>query len=420
MFRAPVGTHDVLPPDSARWQDLIARFAVLAERFGFGLLISPVFEHLEVFERVGESTDVVRKEMYDFTDKGGRRLALRPEGTASVVRAFVQHRPVTPWKVWYVAPSFRYERPQKGRYRQHTQLGVEALGTDDPAIDVEVIALAHEFYASLGLVGPRLLVNSMGDAPSRAAYLGILAEYWRAHAELLGDDMARAEANPLRILDSKRDDYREMLEHAPQIGAYLSAESAAHFEAVQQGLTDLGVGFETAPRLVRGFDYYTSTCFEFTSEALDAAQDAIGGGGRYDGLAAEMGGPDTPGIGFGIGIERVLLACDAEEIVGLGGATVDVFVVDALADGRHATVLTHELRVAGLHTERAYGARSVKKQWSAANKAAARWGLMLAPREHETGHVVVKDLASGEQLEVRRDEVVAWMLTRRDEPDSGT
>src|SRR5712691_3239773 len=240
VMRAPKGMLDVLPPDSARWIDVIARFASRVERFGYGLLLTPIVEHYDVFARVGASTDVVRKEMYDFVDRGGRRLALRPEGTAPVVRAFVQHRPSLPWKVWYVAPNFRAEQPQAGRYRQHWQLGVEVLGVDDPDVDVEVIALAHDFYRDLGLRNVRLLCNSMGDAESRARYRDVLLDYWRRHADLIGREMERAEANPLRILDSKRPDWQEMLERAPQLGEYLTDAAAAHFARVQEGLRSLG------------------------------------------------------------------------------------------------------------------------------------------------------------------------------------
>ena len=410
-FRAPVGTHNVLAPESDRWQTLVATFAESARRSGFGLCITPIYEHIEVFRRVGETTDVVSKEMYEFEDKGGRRLALRPEGTASIVRAFVQHRPPTPWKAWYVAPNFRHERPQKGRYRQHWQVGAEVLGVDDPAADVEVIALAAGFFRDLGLNRVRLLVNSMGDEASRVVYREVLLAHYREHAAVIGDDMARAEANPLRILDSKRPDWTDLLESAPRLGDYLNEESAAHFERVQEGLRDLGIEFDIDPRLVRGFDYYTGTTFEFQSEALDAAQNAIGGGGRYDRLSEEMGGPPTPGIGFGIGIERVLIACDSEGALSAPASGIEVYVVDALG-GTAATVLVHELREAGIATDRAFGSRSVKKQWSAADKSGAPHGVMLAPREWERDQVLVKDLRSGEQCEVGRDEIVSWLLTR--------
>jgi histidyl-tRNA synthetase len=412
VFRAPVGTRDVLPPESDRWITAVAQFAERARRFGFGLVVTPIFENIEVFRRLGESTDVVRKEMYEFDDKGGRHLALRPEGTAPVVRAYVQHRPAVPWKVWYLAPNFRYERPQKGRYRQHWQLGVEVLGPADPDIDVEVIALAHGFYRDLGLRRVSLLINSMGDDESRRRYLDVLLKYWRDHADVLGDEMARAEANPLRILDSKREDWADLLERAPQLGEYLTDESAAHFERVEAGLQAVGIEYEIAPRLVRGFDYYTSTVFEFTSDALEAAQNAVGGGGRYDKLAEELGGPPTPGIGFGIGIERVLIACDSEGVVPASTSAPDVFVVDAVGGGETGR-LVYELREAGLSVDRSYGSRAVKKQWSAADRSGARFGVMLAPREMERGCVAVKDLRSdAPQQEVRRDEIAGWLRER--------
>lgn len=415
VFRAPIGTHDVFPPESDRWQTLVAAFAVRARRAGFGMLVTPIFEHIEVVQKLGSTTDVVSKEMYAFEDKGGRRLALRADGTASAARAFAQHQPVTPWKVWYVAPNFRYERPQKGRYRQHWQVGVEVLGVDDPTVDVEVIALASGFCREdLGLRRLRVLVNSMGDAETRARYRDVLVGYWRSHASVLGDEMARAEINPLRILDSKRPDWQAMIDAAPQIGDYLTDQSASDFETVQQGLRALGVDFEIAPRLVRGLDYYTGTTFEFQSDALDAAQNAVGGGGRYDGLVEQMGGKPTPGIGFGIGIERVLIACDAEEVFAVPPPAVDVFVIDMVGGVASVTLLS-ELRAAGLSADRAYGSRSVKKQWGAADRMGARWGVMLGPRELAEGKVAVKDLVSGDQREVARAEVSAWLRMRKDE-----
>ena len=415
VFRAPIGTHDVLPPESDRWQALVASFATRARRAGFGMLVTPIFEHIEVVQKLGSTTDVVNKEMYDFDDKGGRHLALRADGTASVARAFAQHQPVTPWKVWYVAPNFRYERPQKGRYRQHWQVGVEVLGVDDPTVDVEVIALANGFYRDdLGLRQVRVLVNSMGDAETRSRYRDVLLDYWRAHAAVLGDEMARAEANPLRILDSKRDDWQDMIDAAPQIGDHLTEQSASDFETVQQGLHALGISFEIEPRLVRGLDYYTGTTFEFQSDALDGAQNAIGGGGRYDGLVEQMGGRPTPGIGFGIGIERVLIACDGEAVFGAPASAVDVFVID-IVGGIAGVTLVSELRAVGLSADRAYGSRSAKKQWSAADRVGARWGVMLGPREVADGKVAVKDLVSGKQLEIPRAEVAAWLQTKKEE-----
>jgi histidyl-tRNA synthetase len=417
-MRAPKGMLDVLPPDSARWIEVVGRFAARAERFGYGLLLTPIVEHYEVFARVGESTDVVRKEMYDFVDRGGRRLVLRPEGTAPVVRAFVQHRPATPWKVWYLAPNFRAEQPQAGRYRQHWQLGAEVIGIDDPEVDVEMIELLWGFCSDLGLRDVRLLVNSMGDAESRERYREVLLAYWHVHADLLGADMERAEANPLRILDSKRPDWVDMLERAPQLGEYLTDASATHFARVEEGLQALGIPFEIAPRLVRGFDYYTSTVFELASGALDAAQNAIGGGGRYDRLAQEMGGPQAPSIGFGTGIERLLLACDAEGVLPVPAARIDAFVVDLL--GTTDTVrLLAELRESGLAADRSYGSRSGKKQFGAADKSGARWAVVVGADEAKRGVVAVKDLrADAPQIEVRRDEIAAWLRTRKDEAPS--
>ena len=416
-MRAPKGMLDVLPPESARWMDVVARFAARAGRFGYGLLLTPIVEHYEVFARVGETTDVVRKEMYDFVDRGGRRLALRPEGTAPVVRAFVQHRPTTPWKVWYLAPNFRAEQPQAGRYRQHWQLGAEVIGVDDPDVDVEMIELLWGFCRDLGLRDVRLLVNSMGDAETRTRYREVLLAYWRAHAEVLGDEMERAEANPLRILDSKRGDWSEMLERAPQLGEYLSDASAVHFARVQEGLQALGIPFEIVPRLVRGFDYYTETVFELASGALDAAQNAIGGGGRYDRLSQEMGGPAAASIGFGTGIERLLLACDAEGVLPVPAAGIDIFVID-LAGVADTARLLAELRESGLAADRAYGGRSAKRQFTAADRSGARRAVIIGADEAQRGMVAVRDLESGEQCEVRREEIAAWLLTRKDEAAS--
>ncbi len=411
-FRAPVGTRDVLPPESERWVDLVARFADRAGRYGFGLVITPLFEHREVFARVGEHTDVVRKEMYDFADKGGRAVALRPEGTAPVVRAYAQHRPTPPWKAWYVAPNFRYERPQKGRYRQHYQLGVEVLGVDDPDVDVEVIDLAHGFLSDVG-VPFRLLVNSMGDQESRVAHRSALLEYLRAHAGGLGPEFAeRVEANPLRVLDAKVPEWQDVLDRAPKLPDHLNAASMAAFERVQNGLDALGIEYELAPRLVRGFDYYTGTTFEFVSDALDAAQSTVCGGGRYDQLAEEMGGPPTPGIGFGLGIERVLLVLD-EMGVTSSPRGMDVFVVDALGD-ESIVALVHELRALGLRADRAYGGRSVRAQMKQADRSGAAWVVVLGRREAERGVVTVKNMDRGDQVEVPRPEVGAWIATKKE------
>ncbi|MDQ3758247.1 MAG: histidine--tRNA ligase [Actinomycetota bacterium] len=370
-FQAPPGTFDVLPPESARYERLVARFAEHVGRAGYGLVVSPMFEDVGVFQRVGESTDVVRKEMYDFEDKGGRHMALRPEGTASVVRAYVQHRPTPPFKAWYVAPNFRYERPQAGRYRQHHQVGVEALGSDDPDLDVEVVALLAGFYGALGLRQVVLKLNSLGDAACRPAYREALARHLGQH-ELCDEHTGRVEENPLRILDCKREPCRAASRDAPMQLDHLCDDCRAHFDRVQAGLAALGVGHRLEPRLVRGLDYYTRTTFEFAATALDSAQDAVGGGGRYDRLAEELGGPPTPGIGFGAGIERILLACDAEGVFRAPDHTVDVFVVDTTG-GAVARDITAALRVAGIRADRAFDNRS----WKSQIKAAARTNAPL-------------------------------------------
>jgi histidyl-tRNA synthetase len=415
VFRAPKGVHDVLPPESATWTALVGRFADRALRYGYGLVVTPVFEHLEVFERVGEHTDVVSKEMYELTDKGGRRLALRPEGTASVVRAFVQHRPTPPWKVWYVAPNFRYERAQKGRYRQHWQLGAEVLGVDDPAVDVEVIALLDGFYRELGLTGITLALNTMGDAESRPGFVEALRGYLLDHAGTLGPEFReRVDANPLRMLDTKVPEWQDVVERAPQLTEHLSEAARRHFEQVQEGLRALRIPYELAPRLVRGFDYYTRTTFEFQTDALDAAQNALGGGGRYDGLAEEMGGPPTPGIGFGAGIERLVHVLDAQHAA-VAAPGLDAFVINGLGDAgsTHATVLVATLRSEGLGADRAYGDRSVAAQWKAADRSGARFGVMLGRDEAERNAVAVKDLGTGEQVEVPELALASWLHDRR-------
>jgi len=403
-FRAPVGTRDVLPPESARWERLVALFARQVERAGYGLMLSPMFEEVGVFERVGEGTDVVRKEMYDFEDKGGRRVALRPEGTASVVRAYVQHRPTPPFKAWYAAPNFRYERPQAGRFRQHHQLGVEALGTDDADLDVEVVALAWSVAAGLGLTRVTLLLNSLGDDLCRPPYLDVLRSFL-GDAALCDEHAAGYAVNPLRVLDCKRDACRIATEQAPRLVDHLCEPCAAHFARVRAGLDSLGVAYALQPRLVRGLDYYTRTAFELAADALDSAQNAVGGGGRYDRLAEALGGPATPGIGFGLGIERLLLACDAEAVFPLPTSAVDVWVVDTTG-GTAALGLTHQLRAAGVSADRSFDGRSMKSQFKSADRSGARLALVVGDNELAAATVTLRDLRGGEQETVDRADVV--------------
>ncbi len=408
-FQAPPGTRDTLAPESARFEHLVAQFSELARRSGYGLIVSPMFEDVGVFRRgVGEQSEVVTKEMYEFEDKGGRQLALRPEGTASVVRAYIQHRPPTPYKAWYLTPAFRYERQQAGRYRQHHQLGAEALGTDDPDLDVEVITLLYDYLREAGLSRLSLRVNSMGDENCIPEYKRALLEYLREHeSELCHEHVKSYEANPLRVLDCKRAECIALREKAPRISDSLCAECRAHFARVLDGLDSLSIAYERDDFLVRGLDYYTRTTFEFASLALESAQNAVGGGGRYDGLASALGGPRTPGIGFGSGIERVMLAQQAEADFVAYAPAVDVFVID-LTDGKNARDLTASLRRAGLSAERAFDGRSLKAQLREADRSAARLALIVGANEVANGTVALKNLRAPqvEQESVARAEVV--------------
>jgi histidyl-tRNA synthetase len=346
--------------------------------------------------------------MYDFHDKGDRHMALRPEATASVARAFVQHRPPTPWKVWCVTPAFRYERPQAGRLRQHHQVDIEVIGAADPDVDVEIISLGAAYLDALGVARWRLALNTMGTPVDRQAYAATLATWLRDRTgDLARDDQEKVETHPLRVLDSKRPETRAVVADAPRITDVLDEASTAHFARVQAGLSALGIPFEVDTALVRGLDYYTHTVFEFQSEALETAQSTIIAGGRYDGLVEQLGGPPTPGIGFGSGIERMLLACDAEGVLAAPAAVLDVFVVDT-TDGSSARDLADELRRAGLRTDRAFDGRSMKAQMRAAGRSGAKVAVIVGERELSDGTAMVKDLArGGEQDVVSRDKVVA-------------
>jgi histidyl-tRNA synthetase len=417
-FQAPIGTHDVLAPQSALWEGLVATFAQYAFRYGFTLLLTPMFEEIGVFNRsIGESNDVATKEMYVFQDRGERTYALRPEGTASVVRAFVQHQPTTPFKAWYVTPAFRYERPQAGRYRQHHQLGVEALGTDDPAVDVEVIALAWRFYEALGLTRVRLLINSMGHDECRGRYVDVLRGHLEEYREQLCDEHQKTWLqNPLRVLDCKKKPCIAVTNDGPLLPDFLCADCAAHFDTVRRGLGDLGIDSILDPRLVRGFDYYTRTTFEFVADALVGAQNAIGGGGRYDGLTEQLGGKATSGIGFGSGIERLLLAREAEGVTSnLINRTIDLFIVDT-SGADVATSLADELRREGYAVERAFDARSMKSQMKLADRSGARLALLIGPQELEAGQITMRDLRSDDfeqaQLRVARGDLIGALRDR--------
>ena len=390
--------RDILPPESARWRRFVHVFAQVAEGAGYGQVISPLLEDLGVFQRIGDATDVVSKEMYDFVDKGGRHVALRPELTASVCRAFVQHRPATPWKVWYTGSQFRYEKPQRGRFRQFDQVGIEVLGASDPYLDVEVIALGWEFFRALGLQQVTLLLNSLGEPADRAAYVVALKTYFEANlAELSEESQVTLQKNPLRVLDSKRPQDAPLVAGAPKIAEFYSEDAAAHFAAVQAGLTELGIPFTVDTKLVRGLDYYRHTTFEFQGGTLDSAQNALGGGGRYDGLVESLGGPSTPGIGFALGLDRTLIACDDEGVFAAPATEVDVFVVDTTG-GIQALQITAQLRAAGIGTDRAFENRSMKSQMKAADRSGASFAVIVGSNELEAGEVVVRPLRNEREL----------------------
>lgn len=405
--------RDILPPESGRWRRFTDLFADVVERAGYGQLVTPLLEDLGVFTRIGDATDVVTKEMYDFVDKGDRHIALRPEMTASVCRAFAEHRPTTPWKVWYSGSNFRYEKPQRGRYRQFDQVGVEVLGADDANLDVEVIALAWEFYARLGLRQVTLIVNSLGEPDDRARYVEALREHFAAAGDALSEQSrATLERNPLRVLDSKRDVDQPHIAAAPQIGDFHSDDAAEHFAAVLAGLRVLDIPFTIEPKLVRGLDYYRRTIFEFQGGTLDSAQNALGGGGRYDGLVEALGGPATPGVGFALGVDRTLLACDDEGVFAARPVALDAFVVD-VTGGLEAVAITAELRAAGLAVDRGYDNRSMKAQMKLANRSGAHVAIIVGDDELAAGTVIVKPMqADGEQLAVARSEIATRLATR--------
>ena len=406
-YNTSPGTRDILAPESARWRAFQQVFADVVEPAGFSLIIPPMFEDLGVFLRVGETTEIVTKEMYDFEDKGGRRIALRPEQTASVCRAFVEHRPVTPWKVWYAGPNFRYEKPQQGRYRQFDQVGVEVLGVDDPQLDAEVISLAVDFYRRLGLRGLRLSLNSLGDTGDRDRYAEALRQHFGSNLDALSaESRATLDRNPLRVLDSKRAEDAALIAAAPRMADYLADEATTHFAAVQQALMSANIEFTIDDRLVRGLDYYRRTTFEFVATSLTAAHTAVGGGGRYDGLVADMGGPATPGIGFALGLDRTLLACDAEGMFAAPATSVEVFVVD-VTGGAEASALCAQLRSNGIGADRAYEDRSMKSQMKAADRSGARLALIVGQDEVVARTVMFRTMESGSQQSVPRDEIVA-------------
>jgi histidyl-tRNA synthetase len=414
-FAAPKGIPEYYPPSSAGFEHVRATLLTAADRAGYGLIELPVFEDTGLYARgVGESTDVVSKEMYTFADRGERSVTLRPEGTAGVVRSVIEHgldRAGLPVKLRYAGPFFRYERPQAGRYRQLQQVGVEAIGVDDPALDAEVIAIADEGFRALGLTGYRLELTSLGDADCRPAYRELLQEFL-AGLDLDEPTRARAALNPLRVLDDKRPGVRALTADAPLLPDHLSPASAEHHAAVLAHLDALGVAYVQNPRMVRGLDYYTKTTFEFVHDGL-GAQSGIGGGGRYDGLMATLGGQELSGVGYGIGVDRTLLACRAEGLTPWSEARCEVFGVPlGEAAQQRLVVLAGELRNAGVRVDLSYGGRGLKGAMKSADRSGARFALVLGERDLAVGTVGVKDLVAGTQDAVPLDAVVADLLAR--------
>ncbi|MDN8596584.1 histidine--tRNA ligase [Corynebacterium tuberculostearicum] len=411
---APKGVPDYFPPQSAAFYKVRQTMVEQAHLSGFQHIELPIFEDTALFARgVGESTDVVSKEMYTFADRGDRSVTLRPEGTAGVMRSVIEHnldRGQLPVKLNYFGPFFRYERPQAGRYRQLQQVGVEAIGVDDPALDAEVIALADRSFRALGLSGFRLELTSLGDRNCRPAYREKLQEFL-FKLDLDEETRHRAEINPLRVLDDKRPEIQEQLADAPLMLDHLNDECRDHFETVTGMLDDMGVAYEINPRMVRGLDYYTKTCFEFVHDGL-GAQSGIGGGGRYDGLMAQLGGQDLSGIGYGLGVDRALLALEAEGI-SLDGveSRVDVFgVALGTAAKRTMTTLINDLRKAGISADMSFGDRGLKGAMKGADRAGARFALVLGEQELENSTVALKDLAAHEQHDVKVSDLVSVLV----------
>jgi histidyl-tRNA synthetase len=409
-FSAPKGIPDYFPPNSAEFVAVREGLLGAARNAGYGHIELPIFEDTGLFARgVGESTDVVSKEMYTFADRGDRSVTLRPEGTAGVMRAVIEHgldRGALPVKLAYAGPFFRYERPQAGRYRQLQQVGIEAIGIDDPALDAEVVAVADTGFRSLGLSAFRLEITSLGDDTCRPQYREKLQSFLFG-LPLDADTRKRAEINPLRVLDDKRPEVREMTADAPLMLDHLSDTAKAHFEEVLCHLDALGVPYVVNPRMVRGLDYYTKTTFEFVHDGL-GAQSGIGGGGRYDGLMAQLGGQELSGIGFGLGVDRTMLALAAEGKSAASTARCDVFGVPLGAEAKARIVtIAGQLRGKGISVDMAYGNRGVKGAMKAADRSGARYALVLGDKELAAGTVVLKELATGEQREVPLTEVLA-------------
>ena len=415
--KAPRGTVDLLPEDTRKWQYIEATLQKICRAFNYEEIRTPTFEHTEVFQRgVGDTTDIVQKEMYTFEDRGGRSITLRPEGTAGVVRAYLQHKlygsPIQPTKLFYFMELFRYERPQQGRMRQLHQFGVEVLGSADPSVDAEVIALAMTAYKQLGLSSLTLVINSLGDQQSRSAHREALIKHFTPHMdELCADCNSRLMKNPLRILDCKKDMDHQAMDTAPSVLDYLNEASKEYFEKVKQYLDVMEIPYTIDPTLVRGLDYYNHTAFEIMSDAEGfGAITTLLGGGRYNGLAEQLGGPSTPGIGFGMGLERLLMALEAENIELPIINDLDLFFI-AIGEETKATAvkLVQQLRLAGIRVDKDYQNRKLKSQFKAADREQAKFVAILGEEELSQNQVKIRAMETGEEIEVAIDDLVKTM-----------
>ena len=422
MMQAPRGMHDILPDEAVQWQALEARARAFAARFGYREIRTPIVEHTEVFQRTsGETSDLVEKEMYTFADRGGRSLSLRPEGTAGVVRAYLEHGMASlpqPVRLYYIGAMFRYDRPQKGRFRLHHQFGAEIIGVDAPAADVEVLSLPIRFMQSLGLTEATVRINSIGDDACRPRYMQALRDYFRPHAPALSkDSQRRFEGNPLRILESKESRDQELVGGAPLSRDYLCDACRSHFEQVKRLFAVIGIPYVEDPHIVRGLDYYTRTAAEIYSGRLGGAQNAMLGGGRYDGLAEALGGPHVPGVGFGQGLERLLLVLAAEGLsvprveAGDGGLQVFVATTGGAAEVEGFRLLDR-LRASGIAAVGEMTGRSLRAQMKSADRLGTRFALILGEEEVAAGRAALRDMRSGEQVTVALDDAAEELHAR--------
>lgn len=414
MINIPRGTQDILPGETKKWQFIESRLEELMKLYNYQEIRTPIFESTDLFARgVGNSTDVVQKEMYNFKDKGDRDLTLRPEGTAAVVRSYIekkmQGQANQPVKLYYVGPMFRYERKQKGRYRQFTQFGVEAIGSEDPSIDAEVLAMVVHIYELFGLKNLKLVINSIGDIDSRQEYNQALVEHFEPVIDdFCQDCQSRLHTNPMRILDCKVDRDKEAVKTAPRITDYLNDESQAYYNQVKAHLDDLNIRYEEDPNLVRGLDYYTHTAFELMIDDpdYDGAITTLCGGGRYNGLLQLLDGPDQTGIGFALSIERLLMALEQEGIELVDEEPLDLFVVTMGDDAdRYAVRLLNDLRKQGISVDKDYLNRKIKAQMKQADRLNARYTVVIGDQELEQQRIAIKDMQSGESEEIALDQI---------------